>query len=121
MQANSLYRNLGPVDEREPIEGLSSRPSSPPRRPLVARVRPGTRISGGGSDWSNGLNSMNGRNQSPYPIQHDSVSDSDSGSDDNDNATKRPVVERTILQDREDEERAEAKSSRKVCILSIIT
>ncbi|KIJ53802.1 hypothetical protein M422DRAFT_242065 [Sphaerobolus stellatus SS14] len=124
LQSNTLHVQLTSVEEKETNESTSLRPpSAAAKRTLVARIRPGTQISGG-LGWGSSSTIAGGR-ESPVRQHHEvsnDVAEEESGlsSDENGNVTRRPS-RRTASQEREDEERAEAKSNRKIADLEITT
>lgn len=102
-------------------DASSSQYFSPPSRPLVARVRLGTHISGG-IGWASG-STISGARDTPIEVSPDGnlsgSEESDLSSDERD--SERRGHKRTASQEREDDERAEAKSNRKIADLEITT
>lgn len=90
--------------------------SSPPRRTLIARVRPGTRISGGRTSGSS-IAGEQDLGSGARMAELDDRSTDESGRSDDETRKRRS---RSIVEDDpEDDVRAEAKSNRKVCFLVI--
>ena len=103
----------------DPFLSRDERPASPPpKRTLVARVRPGTRISGGrGRGWTSG-SSVAGERELGSSDGVRAAGMDDRSTDDSEHGDGEPRKRRmpsTGDDNPEDDVRAEAKSNRKVC------